>query len=137
MPPRTSSSAPSNQPLSASLHILRARVLCALAEADAAARRIQKAAMSSFCRRIPVVLRMFGDMGAGQADVVEEMRMMCTRSYFDAWIVDQSWWRPRCDIGYCMQMLNVQCYAAHDDAPCDWCWLKVAEWAAPMDTVDE
>jgi len=105
--------------------------MCSLA--DAAARRIQQAVINRYCRRIPLVLRIFNDMGQG--DVREEMAMMRTRSYFDTWVVDQTWWRPRCGIGYCTQMLNVQCYAAHDDAPCDWCWLKVAEWSAPMDTV--
>ena len=91
--------------------------------------------MNKFCRRIPVVLRIFDEMG--MVDVREEMAMMSSRKYFDTWVVDQTWWRPRCSIGYCMQMLSVQCYAAHEDAPCDWCWLKVAEWSAPMDTVDE
>ena len=91
--------------------------------------------MNKICRRIPVVLRIFDEMG--QMDVREEIIMMSSRNYFDTWVVDQTWWRPCCDIGYCKQKLSVQCYAAHDDAPCDWCLLKVAEWAAPMDTIDE
>ena len=94
---------------------------------------IQKAVMNKYCRRIPHVIMMFDEMG--DCDVRNEMALMCNREYFDTWVVDQSWWRPRCCIGYCMQMLNVECYATHDDAPCDWCWLKVEEWAEPMDTV--
>ena len=111
---------------------------CALADAalaDAAAKIIQHAVMNKYCRRIPVVLRIFDEMGP--VDVHEEMRMMCRRSYFDTWVVDRTWWRPCCSVGYCKQVLNVQCYAARDEAPCDWCWLSVEEWAQPMDTIDE
>ena len=103
--------------------------------ADAAAKIIQQAVMNRFYRRIPVVLRIFDEMG--QADVREEMSMMSGRMYFDAWVVDRTWWRPCCDVQYCTQMLRVQCYAAHEGAPCDWCWRKVDEWSAPMDTVAE
>ena len=93
--------------------------------------------MNKYCgsRRIPVVLRMFDEMG--QVDVHEEMSMMRSRSYFDTWVVDQTWWRPCCDVEYCTQILSVQCYAAREDAPCDWCWLKVGEWSQPMDSIDE
>ena len=110
---------------------------CALADAalaDAAAKIIQHAVMNKYCRRIPVVLRIFDEMGP--VDVHEEMRMMCRRSYFDTWVVDRTWWRPCCSVGYCTQVLHVQCYAARDE-PCDWCWLSVEEWAQPMDTIDE
>ena len=134
-PPRTAVARHDARTSPSLLAYLDTRACAACALADAAARRIQQAVRNRFCRRIPLVLRIFHDE-MGMVNVRAEMALMSSRSYFDTWVVDRTWWRPCCSVGYCKQMLSVQFYAAREDAPCDWCWLKVAEWSAPMDTVD-